>query len=145
MENYPVIRQMQDTVDRLDLRFKSIDNDSYWYEKGFRRINISGSNWETFLLLEDEYKDLNTLHPLAILQLVLMECSEYEEAEDILTWCRFKGVDPVLNKVLDYYRHLNQAIPLLYQNLGSLQAISSFDWELNSGAAQALRKLIDQE
>ena len=97
---------------------------------------------QSFLLLvDDEYKDFAHQYAPLNLCLVLRELETYEEADDILQWCNFKGLDVANSEVLEYYKGLSQLYLRIEKLLGTIDShISDFDFSLNAGEAQELRR-----
>lgn len=92
-------------------------------------------------MIDNEYKDFALNKPALNLCLFLRELEYYQEEEDILKWCNLKGLTPGMNGVLAYYRGLATIHKNVMEILGTIDSqISDFDFELNAGAAQALRR-----
>lgn len=98
--------------------------------------------FETVLLVDDEFKDFERGIKALDLCLVLRELETYAEEEDILRWCTFKNLSVSNHEVIEYYRGLASIYQTVENILGKIDSqISDFDFELNAGAAQALRSL----
>lgn len=92
-------------------------------------------------MVDDEYKDFELNKPAMNLCLVLRELEAYQEEEDILKWCNLKGLTPGTVGVLSYYKGLATIHKVVNEILGTIDPqISDFDFGLNAGAAQALRR-----
>ena len=104
-------------------------------------ITFTLNNHTFVLLVDDEYKDFSIDNSLLHLCLVLRELETYYEEEDLLAWSKHKYVDPGNSKILDYYRSLSNIYTQVEQILGNIDShVSYFDFEMNAGAAQFLRK-----
>ena len=72
--------------------------------------------------------------------MILRELEEYEEEEDILRWCKVKGLHAGNTDILEYYRGLSTVYTEVQKILGTIDSyISYYDFEMNAGAAQELR------
>ncbi|MEP0553158.1 MAG: hypothetical protein ABJE29_02330, partial [Balneola sp.] len=59
-----------------------------------------------------------------------------------LVWSTAFGLSSKDPFILDMYRGLGKTIPKIRDIIGTdINDISDYDWELNAGAAQALREL----
>ena len=99
------------------------------------------------LYVYDEYSDLSERNPLLNLCLVLMALEDYQEESDYLTWCRSYGLPPANETIRQWHMQLRSLYPELEQRLDNEvdPFISRFDWELNAGAAQELRRMSEDE
>lgn len=92
-------------------------------------------------MVDDEYNDFAINKPALNLCLLLRELEDYQEEDDILKWCNLKGLNPGDTGVLEYYRGLTSIHTDVKNILGTIDPqISDFDFGLNAGAAQALRR-----
>ena len=99
------------------------------------------------LYVYDESSDLSEKNPLLNLCLVLMALADYQEEPDYLTWCRSHGLPPANETIRQWHMELRTLYPELAKQLGNNidPFVSRFDWELNAGAAQELRRMSDLE
>ena len=105
------------------------------------RFELALNSIQIDLPVNDEYNDVALPNPPLLLQLVLLECESYEEADDFLVWCRELGLDPANLDVQTLYRHLGEAVPRIREIIGpDIVGISSWDFEMNTQVCQALRK-----
>jgi len=92
-------------------------------------------------MVDDEYKDFALNKSAMNLCLFLRELEDYQEEEDILKWCNLKGLNPGDAGILDYYKGLASIYADAKNILGTIDPqISDYDFELNAGAAQFLRR-----
>ena len=92
------------------------------------------------MFLDDEYQDLKVGNPLLDICLVYIELEDYEYHEDITTWCQGRGIEPT-DKVINYYRNLAELYREIESRIGKIKCpVSDYDFEMNAGAAQALRE-----
>lgn len=111
--------------------FRATEN--VWIE-----FTVDGNS--TVLLVDDEFKDFKLNNPVLNLCLVLRELETYAEEEDILKWSNFKGLSVSNHLVVAYYKGLSEHYRTIESIIGLIDSqISDFDFELNAGAAQALR------
>ena len=104
-------------------------------------VSFTLKNRSFVLLVDDEYKDLQINNPILHLCLVLRELEAYREEEDLLAWSKHKYIDPGDSNILDYYRGLSNIYTQIEQILGNIDShVSYFDFEMNAGAAQELRR-----
>ncbi len=141
-KEYPEIQQLRATIQRLGLSFVLEDPAPKLSELGFRRIFLKYQDRVYPMPVEDEYSDACQDNSLMLLQLVLQECHNYRECDDILEWARGYMLDAADPEVLSLYREIGESAPYILELAGpETEPISSFDMQLNAGAAQALRKL----
>lgn len=94
------------------------------------------------LLVDDEFKDFQLKNPVLNLCLILRELETYAEEEDILKWANFKGLTVSNSEVVAYYKELSEHYRKIEAILGTIDGqISDFDFQLNAGSAQELRKI----
>ena len=139
--NHPEIRELQEFADRYQVRIQRRSgqlNGLSWYPA----VHLWIAGLEFDLYVDDEYGDLREGNQLLCLNLVLRELEAYKESEDLLQWCRWKHLDPVAPDCLAYYQRLDLISSTILEKTGPIQSpIADMEWELNAGAAQALRSL----
>jgi hypothetical protein len=141
MNRYPEIEALQNILKQHHFaveetashpNFTSIEH--IWLQVQLNQIHFT-------LLVDDEYKDFQLQNDVMNLCLVLRELENYQEEEDILKWTNLKGLNVAKSDVLEYYRGLATIYAQVTQSLGTIDSqISDFDFGLNAGAAQALRR-----
>ncbi len=105
-------------------------------------IEFTVDDFNAILIVDDEFKDFSAKSPILNFCLVLRELETYREEEDILRWTVFKNLSPSNPEVLNYYKDLGTHYKEIRDILGKIDSqISYFDFELNAGAAQELRRL----
>jgi hypothetical protein len=93
------------------------------------------------IAVDDEYGDATEDNQAILLHLVLASCECYEEGEDLLEWAREAGMDVSKEWVRELYDQLRDVVPRIREVVGSdVRAISSWDFNLNAGAARTLRE-----
>ena len=104
------------------------------------RFELSGQKFELFV--DDEYDDLRKNYPLLNLCLVLRELEGYDYARDYEIWCQERFLDPKNAQVKANYTHLAKVYASVKRILGKVDGqVSDYDFELNAGAAQKLRRV----
>ena len=89
----------------------------------------------------DEYKEATEQNQALLLHFVLDTCECYEETEDFLEWAKEAELDSTVGWVLELYRELGEKVPQIREVVGTeVRALSSWDFSLNAGAAQYLRR-----
>ena len=108
----------------------------------FREIEFSSQDFSAIIPLDDEYEDIEKGNQALMLQLIIYAVEEYEDREDFLVWSTAFGLNSNDPFILNMYRDLGKTIPKIRDIIGTdINDISDYDWELNAGAAQALREL----
>ncbi len=95
------------------------------------------------VLILDEYNDLTINNALLHLELVLREFTALTQEPDFLTWCKSQGLDANNTQLLTYYKNAINELPNIVHAVYPLtleNKVSDLDFQLNSGAAQALRQ-----
>ncbi len=102
-------------------------------------FQISGKLYKLFI--DDEYDDLRYNYPLLNFCLVLRELEGFDLARDPRIWAQERGLDPEHEQVRDYHKYLS----IIYQEIEKIlikihPQVSDWDFEMNAGAAQQLRR-----
>ncbi len=93
------------------------------------------------IYVDDEYGDLKINNPDLHLCLVLRSLENYADAEDFLVWCTQLGLNSSDTEARNHHLALRTIYPEIATLLGTIDSfISDFDFELNAGAAQELRR-----
>lgn len=137
--DYPEIGQLEQLIKthsiQIDTPGKLPPLDDY-----FKSVTLNIKNNFFDLYVYDEYDDLVVDNQPLCLCLVLLELEEYQEEDDYLTWCTTKGLKASIEQLRSYYMGLSEIYRKIEAIIGFIECpISSFDFELNAGAAQALR------
>lgn len=141
MSSYPEIQRLQKILDDYHINIRVLDKnvfsgalDHFWIEFIINKNKFT-------LLVDDECNDFPVNNPLLHLCLVLRELETYKEEEDILEWTKHKYLNAGNSEVLEYYKSLSKTYAEIEAILGEIDShISYFDFEMNAGAAQELRK-----
>ena len=139
---YPEIQALYDLIEKLALQIEALETPPELEEISFSLVRIQFNGIDKTIRVEDEYKDVENATPALLLQLLLNSCDEYEEHEDFLVWCRALGLNASDSQSLSIYKEIAEVAALMARlGVDYNTYISPFDWELNAGAAQALRSL----
>ena len=118
--------------------FKDCLNDKNYYPRAVATF-ADQSYW---LYIDDEYQDFKLPIKELHLCLFLRELEGYAITPDYKEWCHERFLDHELQQVQMAYAQLKEVYTKISMKLGSVDSfVSDFDFELNSGAAQALRSL----
>lgn len=102
-------------------------------------FRLKGKSYKIYL--DNEYEDLELGNPLLNLCLVLRALENYLDTEDYLVWCTQHGIDPANSVARNYHMGLGKAVREIALWIDPIDSfISDYDFELNAGAAQFLRK-----
>ncbi len=108
----------------------------------FREIRFQNHSYSCTFPVDDEYNDATVNNPAILLQLILYSIMEYEDCEDFLAWSMAFGLNASDSFSLDLYRRTGEMAPKIRSIIGAeFKGISDFYWQLNAGAAQALREI----
>ncbi len=139
--NYPEIKFLKKIYKEHNITLHVLNNKFLSNNKDFSAIIFSLENKSFCLYIDDEYQDLKIGNPILSLCLALRELENYEDANDYLIWCNNLMLKPENSQVRLYYMSLSNIYIEVENILGRIDSqISNFDFELNSGAAQELRK-----
>lgn len=136
---YPEIEALETVIVERGLGLVALDGEA---AAGRRRITVSAPDHPPVTIsVDDEYGDAARPNPPLLLHLVLAECETWEEAPDFPSWLREAGLDPAASWVTALGEELENVVPVIRLMVGSgVKAISSWDVQMNSGAALALRE-----
>ena len=138
---YPEIQALEKMLLRHRIRLKKT-GPGLGPDQDQLAIALHIDQQEFRLYLEDEYRDWDEANPAMCLCLALRELEEYEEEEDYLTWCTARGYEAGDEKIRSYHMDLRHTYAAVEKLLGKIDSpISDWDFEMNAGVAQALRKL----
>ncbi len=136
-----LVTDLQTAIKKHNIRFTRDVTPAPFATRYMRQVTLFiGSDQLTFQL-DDEYGLVDNAAPELLLNMLLMECTWYEEEDDYLTWCTSKGLVAGDAVVLEYYRELGERVSSVRTGLPNLAHTSFFDWQLNTGEAQELREL----
>lgn len=141
-EKYPEIRELYSTIEKFQIASSVLPLTKELEEASFREISIRLNSTDFTIPVDDEYEDAESGNPALLLQLVIYAIEEYESCADFLIWCTSLGLNASNPTRLKWYRQLGEIAPKIREIIGTeISGISEFDWQLNAGAAQALREL----
>ncbi|NER13593.1 hypothetical protein GWK08_09105 [Leptobacterium flavescens] len=139
--DYPEIQALKNFTERYVLETEILPE--IFIHKDLTTINLRLNNKNYHLQIEDEYNDLKLCNKLVNAVLVLRELEALEDSTDYLDWCRELGLnagnEPLRNYYQDTVKHLPE-ISRLFPDGKIRSFISYLDFQLNSGAMQALRR-----
>lgn len=143
VDDYPEIAALEKALTDHGLRL-SVEADRHLQSRSYRRIRLTlpHDRPDLSMPVDDEYGDARNDNPMLLLHLVLSECEGYEEADDFLVWAAESGLDASETWVQALFAELGEVVPEIREIVGSdVKPLSSYDFTLNAGAAQALRGL----
>jgi len=140
-QEYPEIELLKKAIRDHNLQL-SVEKTSTKLPDPYVYIRITlFLNQMSFLIpVCDEYEDSKLNNPTLLLQLVLMECEEYEDAEDYLVWEKRGFFDKGESGILKLYDEVGDVVPKSREVIGpDIIPINGYDFEVNASAAQFLR------
>ena len=106
-------------------------------------VNFTINSQQCNLYLDDEYKDLSNKNLPLNVEIALRALQDIDTSNDFLSWCNEVEMNPANNQLLEYYKTavvFCSQIASYFKNNKIESFISDLDFQLNSGAAQYLRK-----
>lgn len=109
--------------------------------RAWRRVHLTGPDGLALsLAVDDEYDDATEGNQALLLHLVLATCECFEEADDFVEWAEEAEMDAAKSWTRQLYQELAGVVPRIREAVGpEAKAISSWDFNLNAGAARVLR------
>lgn len=139
---YPQIAELYSILEYKKIKLTALPTNPKMDSIYFREIEFNSKEFSAVIPLDDEYGDAEKGNQALILQLIIYAVEEYEDCEDFLVWSMAFGLNSNDPFILNMYRDLGKTIPKIRDVIGTdVNDISDYDWELNAGAAQALREL----
>ncbi|MEQ9307973.1 MAG: hypothetical protein RLN90_00860 [Balneolaceae bacterium] len=139
---YPEVEELFLILERNKIDLNVLPNSSALDSISFIEIEFNSPTFSCNIPLDDEYEDSKLVIPVLLLQLILHACYEFEDHDDITGWSTAFGLDISKPLTLDLYKQTAEIVPQIRKIIGKdLQGVSDYDWQLNAGAAQALREL----
>lgn len=139
---YPVVDSLYKLIESKDLALTILPEAKELKAIFFREIEFKSPVFSCIIPVDDEYEDAKNQNPVILLQLILHACYEFEDHDDITTWSTAHGLDLTHSLALVLYKTLGEVVPKIREILGNdTEEIPDFDWQLNAGAAQALREM----
>ena len=141
-QKYPQIAALYSIIEDKKIKMTALPTNPKMDSIYFREIEFSSQDFSVVIPLDDEYEDVEKGNQALMLQLIIYAVEEFEDCEDFLVWSTAFGLNSNDPFILDMYRDLGKTIPKIRDIIGTeINDISDYDWELNAGAAQALREL----
>lgn len=141
-QRYPQIAALYSIIEDKKIKMTALPTNPKMDSIYFREIEFSSQDFSAIIPLDDEYEDVEKGNQALMLQLIIYAVEEYEDREDFLVWSTAFGLNSNDPFILNMYRDLGKTIPKIRDIIGTdINDISDYDWELNAGAAQALREL----
>lgn len=129
-------------IAKYHIELNLLPNKQHFSGISFQEIEFTSMDYSCIIPVDDEYNDAKSSSPPILLQLILFMCYEYEDCEDFLAWSKAYSLNASDPDVFDLYRTLGNIVPEILDIVGREEVgVSDFDWELDAGPAQALRKL----
>jgi len=142
MNHYPEISQLTAFAKATACTLSIVDKE-FIANVSLIPVRFSIKQTTCTVLVEDEYNDLKTPNTLLHLELVLRELATLQEETDFLAWCKALGINASNNSLLTYYKDMvNTQLSLLQKAANPMPLrgfVTDYDFQLNAGAAQALR------
>ena len=141
-DRYPEIDALLSFIKTHGLKLEALDLTPELVGIHFSLIRIQSDKINLTVRVEDEHDDALNGTPALLLQMVFNSCDEYDEQDDFLVWSKAVGLVASDSQSLSIYKEIAETASLM-SDLGVDYSdyISAYDWELNAGAAQALRNL----
>ena len=139
MNDYPEIQQLKTLRERYQISIEVLD-EHLDGRSDFKKVLffIGQDSYEIFI--DDEFQDFSTKNIDLHLCLVLRSLEAYQEADDFLVWCTHLGLNASNNEVRRHHMDLDTTYREVEKRIGSIDSfINDLDFQLNAGAAQALR------
>jgi hypothetical protein len=141
MKNYPEITALNALISQFDISVSIVSDSFLAGRNDFPLIEMRAGNESFSFFVDDEFGDLALGNPPLSLCVALRTLESYEFAEDFLVWCTQHGLDAAGPGLLDHFKNLGEIYTKIQELLGEINSqISDFDFELNAGAVQMLRK-----
>lgn len=138
---YPEIEKLNQIWVKFGVLVK-IDRSDDLSGKGYYPLVYFNLGKEKFsLFVDDEYDDFRKNYPILNFCLVLRELEGYEFTSDYEVWCQERFFEKGSDKVKMAFENLKSVTKRAKEILGEIDScISDWDFEMNTGAAQELRK-----
>lgn len=138
--SYPEIAELDQLQQKLNPRIEAV-NGQYLEKEYYPLVEFALKGKSHLIYIDDEYNDLELGNPLLNLCLVLRALENYLDAEDYLVWCTQHGLDASNPRAREYHMGLADEVKQIREWIDPIDSfVSDFDFELNAGAAQELRR-----
>jgi len=140
--NYPEIQSLKDLYLQYQIFVEVSQTDFLGGVRSYPSVLFTINNSIFKLYVDDEYHDLQNGNALLSLCIVLRALEDYVFSATYLEWCQCYMMDASAPQIIDYYKTLGNIYVDIEKILGKITSyVSDYDFELNAGAAQALRKM----
>lgn len=141
MSEYPEIVSLQNLIKDHSIQI-SMDSDTNLSSRtNYPQVTFQLQEHSFTFYVDDEYDDFLISNPPLDLCVVLRELEDYAYAEDYLVWCTSKSLQASNSQVRDQHMKLRSIYAEVEAIVGEINShVSDYDFELNAGAAQALRE-----
>ena len=138
---YPEIERLNEVYVKYRFSWKIDRSQNLVNQEYYPLIRFELEGHKFHLFVDDEYDDLRLNYPLLNLCLILRELEGYEFTSHYETWCQERFFDPENEQVRENFKHLSKVYMEVEKILGKIDSyVSDFDFEMNAGAAQKLRR-----
>ena len=139
---YPVVETLYKLIEENEIQLTALPKTKSLEDISFREIDFLSPSYTCTLPVDDEYKDADLDNQALLLQLIIFAIEEYEDCDDFLVWCTAFGLNASDSLSLVLFKRTGEIVPKIRAIIGTdFHGISDYDWQLNAGAAQALREL----
>ena len=138
---YQEINQLNDFYVKYKFSSKIDRSEVLGGKTYYPKVNFTLLNQQFYLFVDDEYDDLKKNYPLLNLCLILRELEGYKYANEYEIWYQERYLESSDKKIKSNFRHLKQTYSEIIKIVGKINSyISDFDFGMNAGAAQKLRR-----
>ena len=141
MNNHKEIIALESYFNDFQIGIKILPNFFLSNNIIYPAIELSINNQVFKLFINDEFNDIQYNNKLLLFCLILRELEDYHESDDYLTWCNERYIDSSIPAAREYYMSLRMTYNTIQRIIGTIDSqINNYDFELNAGAVQKLRK-----
>jgi hypothetical protein len=138
---YPANQTLWEIYQQHSIVIKVSNQECLMSNTAYPKVEVSIDKQKFQLYVDDEYEDFKKENSLLSFCLVLRELENYQNGKDYLDWCTECELDPGNTQIKEYYSSLAKTFAEIKLLLGMIDSqISDYDFSLNDGAAQELRK-----
>ncbi len=138
---YKEIKALTSFIEEHTISAKKADIDAIHADLVPVTLQIANKN--ILVQVMDEYNDLSHQNGLLTVVLCLRELELLEDSFNVAQWYKQQGLTSSSEKLENYYKSIIKELPELkvhFPNGALTSFIPDLDFQLNAGAAQALRK-----
>lgn len=138
---YPEIEALNELWVKHQVMIKVDRSDDLGPRRDYPLVDVKMGDLGFSLFVDDEYEDFRLNYPLLNFCLVLRELEGYQDSPDFDVWCQERFFDSKDEKIKQAFEHLKDVVTKVEALLGTIDSqVSDWDFEMNAGAAQALRR-----